>query len=111
MYIHGIDVTLYIETPVGVDEFDREIKSEEAVIVHNVLVGQPTAKEVSDELDLTGRRAQYTLSIPKGDTHEWENKKVEFFGKTFRTIGSVTQYIEDLVPGDWNKRIMVESYE
>lgn len=111
MYITGIDVVLYTTTSEAVDEFGRPIITEEPVTVSNVLVVKPTAQEKADEIDLTGRRVQYTLCIPKGDTHEWENKKVEFFGKTFRTIGSTTQYIEHLVPLSWNKQIMVEAYE
>ena len=111
MYITGIDVVLYTTTSEEVDEFDRPIEREEPVTVSNVLVVKPSSQELAEQLDLTGKRVQYTLCIPKGDTHEWENKKVEFYGKLFKTIGAETQYIEHLTPLAWNKQIMVEAYE
>ena len=35
---------------------------------------------------------------------------VEFFGQKWRTYGGVQQYIEELVPLDWNKKVKVERY-
>ena len=49
-------------------------------------------------------------AFPKGDAHDWENATVEFFGKKFRTYGSVTHGIEDLIPLLWNKKVKVERY-
>lgn len=111
MFIQGIDVHLHTTKEVGVDDFDQPIYEEVIETVSNVLVSQPTSEEAVDNLNLTGRRVSYVLCIPKGDTHDWEDKKVEFFGEVYRTIGHVTQFIENLVPGQWNKRIMVERYE
>lgn len=111
MYIQGIDVVLYTTKQDGVDEFGRPILIEEPTTVSNVLVDAPSPTEVANELELTGKRIQYTLRIPKTDENDWENKTVEFFGKKFKTIGSIAQYIEKLVPGEWNKYIKVESYE
>ena len=59
----------------------------------------------------TGRKAVYTLAIPKGDTHEWEDQKVIFFGKEWRVFGAELEGIEDLIPLDWNKKVYVERYE
>ena len=111
MYITGIDIVLYTTTESGADYFGRPIYTETPITVSNVLVAKPSTQEIADELELTGKRVQYTLCIPKGDTNEWENKKVEFFGKTFKTIGAVSEYIEHLVPLSWNKQIKVEAYE
>ena len=52
----------------------------------------------------------YELCIPKGDAHSWDDVTVEFFGQKWRTYGGVQQYIEELVPLDWNKKVKVERY-
>jgi hypothetical protein len=43
--------------------------------------------------------------------HTWTDRKVEFFGETFRAIGAPTQGIDALIPLAWNKKIRVERYE
>lgn len=109
--LHGITITLYNKTESGVDAFNVPTYTETAVSVDNVIVGQPTSQEIIDTLNLTGKKAVYTLGIPKGDDHVWTDRKVSFFGQTFRTISKPIQGIEDMIPLDWNKKIMVEQYE
>lgn len=48
--------------------------------------------------------------IPKGDTHVWENRTVEFLGKKWRTFGIPQEWMEHRVPLPWNKRVKVERY-
>ena len=76
-----------------------------------VPIGEPSAEEITTELQLTGRRLAYTLAIPKGDTHDWTDAKVEFFGQTFRTCGGVVQGIESMIPLRWNKKVQVVQFE
>ena len=109
--LKGIDITLYSKTQTGEDRFHDPIYEETPVTVHNVLVGEPSAEEITTELQLTGRRLAYTLAIPKGDTHDWTDAKVEFFGQTFRTCGGVVQGIESMIPLRWNKKVQVERFE
>lgn len=109
--IHGITVQLYEKTQTGTDAFNAPIFSETPVEVKNVLIGEPTSDDITDNLQLYGKRIAYTLGIPKGDTHDWENVTVEFFGRKFRTYGSVTQGIEDMIPLCWNKKVKVERIE
>jgi len=109
--IHGIDVILYTTTQTSTDPFGQPVYTETAVTVHNVLVGEPAADDVISEMQMSGKRIQFTLGIPKGDGHDWKDKKVSFFGRTFKTFGDVTEGIEDMVPLEWNKKIKVESYE
>jgi hypothetical protein len=53
----------------------------------------------------------YVLGIPKGDIHDWSaGTLVQFFGETWRIFGHGIEGIEDLVPGPWNKKVMVASY-
>lgn len=109
--IHGITVRLYVKSQTGTDAFNAPVYAETPIDVPHVLVGEPTAEDIVNDLQLYGKRIAYTLGIPKGDAHDWENAIVEFFGKKFRTYGGVTQGIEDLIPLLWNKKVKVERYE
>lgn len=110
-WISGIPVILYERVKTGEDEAHEPIYTETPVTVENVLVTPVDASAVVTELQLKGRHLAYELCIPKGDTHAWENCTVEFFGKKFRVYGSVQQYIDALVPLDWNKKVRVERFE
>lgn len=109
--MRGIAITLYDKVQTGVDAFNRPVYEDVATTVDNVLIGEPTTEDVINELNLTGKHLAYTLAIPKGDTHEWNDRKVEFFGEVFRTYGEPTQGIEHLIPLSWNKKVKVERYE
>ena len=109
--IKGITIQLMTRTEKGKDSFGTMQYVEEWVDVHNVLVGEPTTDEVTETLSLTGKKLAYVLAIPKGDTHEWRDRKVRFFGESFRTIGMPTQGIEALIPLSWNKKVRVERNE
>ena len=109
--IHGIPVTLYTVQQTGSDGFGAPIYKETAVTVDNVLVAPASNTEILETTNLYGKKAVYTLGIPKGDTHVWEGRKVSFFGQDFRVFGIPQQGIDDLIPLDWNKKVMVERYE
>ena len=108
--IRGIDITLYEKTQTGKDAFGAPVYDETPVTVHNVLVGEPAAEDLVNELQLYGKRLAYTLALPKGDAHAWHDVTVEFFGQKFRTYGDVTQGIESMIPLAWNKKVKVERY-
>lgn len=107
--MRGITVLLHTQTVSGRDDLNRETYTETVIEVPDVLVGQPTGPEALDTLNLTGRRAVYTLGIPKGDTNDWTDKTVEFFGQQFRTIGAPIQGIEEMIPLRWDKKIQCEA--
>lgn len=109
--IKGIPVKLSVKTQTGVDDFNRPIYETSQEVIENVLVGEPSAEDVVNELNLSGKRIAYVLAIPKGDTHTWENTEVEFWGMTFKTVGIPTQGIDDNIPLKWNKKVKVERYE
>lgn len=108
--IKGITVKLTVRTQTGADEFNRPIYKDTTVDVNNILVGEPSADDVVNEMNLSGKRIAYTLAIPKGDVHNWENTVVEFWGMRFRTIGIPTQGIDENIPLCWNKKVKVERY-
>lgn len=92
----------------GVDGFNRPTYEYERKSVQNVLIAPVSAQESIETLNLTGKKAQYQLAIPKTDTNKWEDSYVLFFGQSFRTIGPVSMGVDALVPLDWNKKIYVE---
>lgn len=109
--IKGITVTLYEKTQTGTDAFNDPIYTETAINVDNVLVYPSTQTEILETVNLYGRKAVYTLGIPKGDTHDWENRRIDFFGQSWRSFGIPSQGIEDMIPLDWNMKVTVERYE
>lgn len=68
--------------------------------VGNVLIGEPAAN---------GR--EYTLGIPKGDTHVWTDTLVSFWGKSWRTIGYPNEGIAENIPLSWGKNVHVRLCE
>jgi len=109
--LKGITVTLITKQETGTDPFDNPIYSDVEIPVENVLVSPTLSDDVVNTLSLTGRKAVYTLAIPKGDTNTWENQEVRFFGRKWRVFGIPIQGIDELIPLDWNKKVMVEAYE
>lgn len=109
--LNGISIVLYEQTETGRDEFNAPIIEETPVTIDDVLIGQPTSDDITNALSMYGRKIAYTMAIPKGDTHEWENCKVRFYGEDFRVIGIPTEGIEANIPLRWNKKVQVERYE
>lgn len=109
--IKGITVTLIDKTETSKDPFGNSVFEDKPIEVKNVLVAPTSSDDVVNQLSLTGRKAVYTLGIPKNDDHDWENKEVTFFGQRWRTFGIPLEGIDSLIPLDWNKKVMVERYE
>lgn len=109
--IKGVTVTLWVKKQSGTDEFNHPVYDYEKTEVRNVLVAPATSDDITTSLDLTGKRAEYTIAIPKGDTSDWKDTFVEFFGHKWKTFGFQIEGIEANIPLDWNKKVMVELYE
>lgn len=109
--LKGITITLISKQQTSTDPFGSPIYSDVEIEVDNVLVAPTSSDDVVNTLSLTGRKAVYTLAIPKGDTNNWENQEVWFFGERWQVFGIPTQGIETMIPLDWNKKVMVERYE
>lgn len=108
--ITGRTVVLLEKQQTGVDAFNRPTYAEVPVEVENVLIAPLSDQEVLDTLNLTGRKAVYQLGLPKGDAHDWENQRVQFFGQTWQVIGIPTEGQDELIPLFWNKKVKVERY-
>ena len=108
--IKGITVILMVKTKVGVDSFNHPIYEYNEEPVENVLVAPSSTDDIVTTQNLTGKKAVYTLAIPKGDTHNWEDATVKFFGQEWSTLGFPIEGIEENIPLDWDKKVMVKRY-
>lgn len=109
--MRGITVQLAIKEIVGYDPFGTPITEETEVIdVHDVLVGQPSTDDVINSVQMYGKKIEYVLGIPKGDTNDWVNATVYINGEKFRTIGYPQNGIPENVPLRWGKNVRVEHY-
>ena len=109
--IHGIQITLIDKQVVSVDPFGSPVVKDVEITIDNVIVAPATTEDVTSQMSLTGKKISYTIGIPKGDNNDWENKEVRFFGKRWKTVGIPLEGIEELIPLEWNKKVMVERYE
>ncbi len=111
--LKGITVQLFQMVQTGTDWANNPTYEESPIDVDNVLVGEPSAEDITDAINLYGKHVAYTLAIPKGDTNDWTDTKVilpEPFAGTYRTIGFPTAGIEELIPLKWNKKVRIERY-
>ena len=109
--IHGIPITLIDKQVVSIDPFGSPVVKDVEITIDNVIVAPATTEDVTSQMSVTGKKISYTLGIPKGDMHDWENKEVRFFGKRWKTVGIPLEGIESMIPLEWNKKVMVERYE
>ena len=115
--INGTTVTLYEETITGYDSFKAPIKTLVPVEVDNVLVGEPSTDDITSSVSMYGKKISYMLAIPKGDTHDWTDKIVEWtdaYGTVHRcrTFGVPITGIEANIPPviPWHMKVRCESY-
>ena len=108
--IKGTTVIVKTKVQIGTDGFNRPIYKFIDEEVENVLIAPASSDDVFTSNDLYGKRAVYTLAIPKKDNHNWIDTCVEFFGTTWKTFGFPQEGIEENIPLEWNKKVMVERY-
>ena len=106
--MRGITVTIHPKAELTANSIgETTITYGDAINVENVLVAPSTAEEITEADNLYGKKAVYTLGIPKGDTNDWEDQWVTFFGLDWQTFGIPLEGIDGLVPTAWNKKVTV----
>lgn len=115
--LQGISVLLYEQMQTGVDPFGAPVYEEEPVEVENVLVGEPSTDDITTSTQLYGKTIQYMLAIPKGDTHDWMDKKVSWIDAygivhNVKTFGFPITGIEANLPPQipWHMKVRCEAY-
>lgn len=112
MLIKGIPITLVQKQKTGVDGFNNPIYEETSETVENCLVSPLSEGDnsITTDLAMNGKHGLYQIALPKGDAHKWEGAEIEFFGHRWKVVGFPTEGIENLLPLEWNKKIVVERY-
>lgn len=115
--LQGTTVILYDEVQTGTDPMGAPIIEVEPVEVENVLVGEPSTDDITSSTQMFGKKIEYMLGIPKGDEHDWTNKKVSWtdsYGNehTVMTFGFPITGIEANIPSQlpWHKKVRCEAY-
>lgn len=114
--MRGLTVTLYLPTSSSsVDPFGNVIYTEQAVTVDNVLVGEPTTDDITTSTALYQKTIRFMLGIPKGDTHDWMDKKVSWtdaYGRTItcKTFGYPITGVEANIPTPWHMKVRCEDF-
>ena len=116
MEMRGQTVTLYEQTQIGESALGEPIYDEVGVEVADVLIGEPSCDDVATSTSLLGRKIDFMLGIPKGDTHDWENKRVSWvdaYGRLMvvNTFGIPITGIEANIPTRWHMKVRCERYE
>ena len=106
----GTTIQIVKTTQTGTDPFGKPIYSEQFVDVPDVLVGSPTTDDVTSTLNLYGKKIEYVLGIPKGDTNNRVDAEVVIWGKRFRTIGYPVTGEQANIPLRWGQNVRVERY-
>lgn len=113
--MRGIAVTLYDTEETGRDAFNNPIVTETAITVENVLVGEPSTDDYASSVSVYGKQIRFMLGIPKGDTHNWTDKKVTWTDaqgntQTVKTFGYPIMGVEANIPGPWHMKVRCEQY-
>ncbi len=106
----GTTVQLVVKIRTGTDEFGAPVYEETLETVSDVLIGQPSTNDLADSIDLDGKRIDYVLGIPKGDTHNWVDTEIIFWGQRFKTVGYPQTGIQENIPLRWKANVKVERY-
>lgn len=103
-------LSLLEKTQTGTDGFGAPVYSEEWVTVDNVLIGSPSTDDIIHSQELYGKKVIYIIGIPKGDTHDWEDTRVRFWGDEYKTFGYPITGIQENIPLGRMANVMVERY-
>lgn len=101
-------IQLVNKTVTGSDPLGEPIVTEVMEDIPGVLVGNPSAEDVTSTMELDGKKIAYVLGIPKGDTHEWVDAEVIIWGERYRTIGYPETGEQENIPLMWGKNVKVE---
>ena len=106
----GTTIQLVVKTQTTMDPFGNPIESEKLEDVEDVLVGQPSTDDVTNSIQLYGKKIEYVLGIPKGDEHDWTDREVIIWGNRYQTIGYPQTGIQENIPLRWGQNVRVERY-
>lgn len=107
----GTTVQLAVKTQINTDPFGTPVYSIKWEDVPDILVGQPSTDDVAASTDLYGKKIEYMLGIPKGDTHDWVDAEVIIWGQKYKTFGYPITGEQANIPLRWGQNVRVERYD
>lgn len=102
-----ITVQLAVKTSNTTDPFGMPIETEELVDIAGCLVGQPSADEILQAHEMYGKKIDFVVGVPKGDTHSWIDTDVIIWGDRYHTVGYPETGIQENIPLKWGKNVKV----
>lgn len=108
--IKGEKIILIDRIEKGRDSFNAPIYEEKEIEVEDVLIGNPSAEDIVNDVSLYGKHISLVLGIPKGDKNNWKDKEVIIRGERYRTYAKPLTQTEANVPTKWNTQVKVEKY-
>ena len=111
----GTTVMLYETVDNGRDPFGAKEYVTKPTPVDDVLIGQPTTDDITTSTQMYGKVIRYMLGIPKGDTHDWMDKVVEWSDSygvhRVKTFGFPVTGVEANIPTKWHMKVRCEAYD
>lgn len=103
-------VQLAVKTEGAPDPFGMPTETEELIDVPGCLVGQPSTDDITQTMEMYGKKIAYVVGVPKGDEHSWVDTDVIIWGERYRTIGYPETGIQGNIPLKWGQNVKVERY-
>ena len=103
-------VQLAVKTAGVPDPFGMPTETEELIDIPGCLVGQPSTDDITQTMEMYGKKIAYVVGVPKGDVNSWVDTDVIIWGERFRTIGYPETGIQGNIPLKWGQNVKVERY-
>ena len=103
-------VQLAVKTEGAPDPFGMPTETEQLIDVPGCLVGQPSTDDITQTMEMYGKKIAYVVGVPKGDVNSWVDTDVIIWGERFRTIGYPETGIQGNIPLKWGQNVKVERY-
>lgn len=108
--IRGEAVTVRTPT-VGYDEHMEEAAAWSDSVVDGVLVTPGSTSDVLEAARPDGARVAFTLGFPKTFTASLRGCRVVVRGSEYAVIGDPQTFVQENVPGSWNRTAEVEAVD
>lgn len=107
----GTTIQIAVKTQTGTDPFGAPTYKTEFEDVPDVLVGTPSTDDVKASVELFGKKIEYILGIPKGDTHNWVDVDVIIWDQRYKTFGFPITGEQANIPLRWGQNVRVTRFD
>lgn len=110
MAIKGITITFTKQVQSGTDAMNNPIMTTEDISVENCLIApiiEPT--NIREQQAMEQSKDQVRIHLPKTYTGDVSDSTVIWDGKTFKVDSTNVKFMDDLVPGQWNRYFRAEA--